>query len=458
MALERLKKTFQNFLVSPGYTIRYFLERVLRILQLYRFASIRLANLRLAKLIDAYFSFNSWLRWCRRGIALTLPHYLEFLTKHYKAFIVLDHRLMKFFGRRAGLFAPLILKTLQKAQLKLEIFSFEQLRDMQFTYLNDGKTEAQISWVVHNRCNFKCSYCASEIRQREGDVPFDLPNMRQKFRQLAHHYHQVGMESVQVVLTGGEPTIWTPLREACQIMREEFEPYFSVNIALNTNLSRSLGWWKENFDLFDYIIASYHAQNADQDHFMEVCHFLQTRKPFSVSIMVQEDYIDRIMDLTAKMEQLKYYRYEFLPLLDVLSAEGKYIHYGRKAEALLKNRKTFSSSYFPPHIFKNGISANWIQDAMGIPYSFTSNHLFVTKANAFKGWNCFLPGSVFINGDGNVYHASCNALGSIGNFFKKEPLKLITEAIVCPHSYCLCGTDILIPKAKGNDPMPRVVL
>lgn len=446
--MSRFKKTLENFLASPGYTLRYFIERILRPLQLYRFATIRLLNLRMAKWIDAYFSFYSWLKWWRGLISLTLPHYLEFLTKHHKAFIVLDHRLMKFFGRKGGLFAPLILKTLQKAKLSLEIFSFDQLRDIQFQSINEGKTEGQLSWVVHNRCNFKCTYCISEIRAREGEFPYDREDMRQKFRQLAQHYKNLGLDCLQVILTGGEPTIWPPLREACLMMREEFEPYFRVNIALNTNLSRSLDWWKENFDLFDYIIASYHAKSADQDRFVEICQYLQTRKPFSVSIMVIEDCIDQINELTAKIEKLKHYRYEFLPLLDELNASGKYIHYGPRAEALLKNRKTFAASYFPPHIFKNGISGNWIKDAMGIPYDFTSNHLYVTQTNHFQGWNCHLPSSVFINGDGLVYHASCHSLPSIGNIFSKEPLDLISENIVCPQKFCLCGTDILIPKSK----------
>ena len=441
MLLYKIKKTFINFINSPGWTLHFFVMKFINATGLNRSQRINSFFSRLAQLFDRGV-YQKWI----------IPKILRFLARNHKRFIFFDHFLKRYFFINKSPLTPLINKLLQKSYLELDYFTPEQFPLLDFVEVNAGKKELQISWAVHNKCNFYCSYCNSSIRDRAGEFTFNANSIRKKFHTLSNYYKRMGIETVEIILTGGEPTIWAPLKEACEIMREEFGRNFSsVNIIINTNLSRDITWWRENYSLFNFIIASFHPRSADTQNFIDILKYLDDKIAFSVNVMVLESEIDKILDLTKKIRELPYYHYQYLPLLDIVSSEGRYLEYGERAKKLYEEGDLFAASHFPVSIFKNGISTNFIKDSIGIRYQFTANHMFANKLNKFKGWHCSVGQSIFINGDGYMHHASCNAIPPIGNIFDDNSLLFEKYSIQCPFDYCLCGTDILIPKTKLSD-------
>lgn len=441
MLFYKIKKTLINFINSPGWTLHFFIMKFINATGLNRFKRLNSFFSRLAQIFDRGFH-QKWI----------MPKVLRFLAQNHKRFIFFDHFLKRYFFIKRSPLSPFINKLLQKSYLELDYFTPEQFAFLDFVEVNPKKKELNISWAVHNKCNYYCSYCNSAIRDRAGEFPFNAVNTRNKFRVLSNHYKRMGIETIEIILTGGEPTIWLPLKEACEIMREEFGKNFSsVNIIVNTNLSRDIQWWKEHYSLFNFVIASFHPRSANIDNFIEALKFLDDKIAFSVNVMMMESEIEKTLELTKKIRELPYYHYQYLPLLDVLSSEGKYLEYGVRAKKLYEEGDLFAASHFPVSIFKNGISTNFIKDSIGIRYQFTANHMFANKLNRFKGWHCSIAQSIFINGDGLIHHASCNAIPPIGNIFDDKSLLFEKYSITCPFEYCLCGTDILIPKTKLPD-------
>jgi hypothetical protein len=79
--------------------------------------------------------------------------------------------------------------------------------------------------------------------------------------------------------------------------------------------------------------------------------------------------------------------------------------------------------------------------------STNSNEIIVNRKNYFMNWNCDVGDSIFINPMGEVSHASCGQLNSIGHIIN-DVSGVGPQTIICKKEHCHCGTDIIIPKRK----------
>ena len=80
------------------------------------------------------------------------------------------------------------------------------------------------------------------------------------------HYQYNDYKSFKIFYSGGEPTYWENLIP----LTEHLKDYLGENltVAVNTNLSRPLKYWQDNYMLFDDIVASFHIEFCKKQRYI----------------------------------------------------------------------------------------------------------------------------------------------------------------------------------------------
>ena len=76
-----------------------------------------------------------------------------------------------------------------------------------------------------------------------------------------------------------------------------------------------------------------------------------------------------------------------------------------------------------------------------------SNEIILERQNFFKGWECSIGDSIWIDQIGQVSMGTCGQIKVLGNILW-DALEIGPKKIICKKDHCHCGTDILIPKKK----------
>ena len=94
-----------------------------------------------------------------------------------------------------------------------------------------------------------------------------------------------------------------------------------------------------------------------------------------------------------------------------------------------------------------------VYDAAGNWKDFGTDEFIGQKLNYLKGWSCSMGvENLFINSDGDIYGASCEQGGKLGNVFTE--FKLAKEWPLCYKDICSCGADLFIPKVQNAKYVP----
>ncbi|MFZ3230695.1 MAG: radical SAM protein [Pseudobdellovibrio sp.] len=81
---------------------------------------------------------------------------------------------------------------------------------------------------------------------------------------------------------------------------------------------------------------------------------------------------------------------------------------------------------------------------------YSTDDLVSKKLNFFEGWSCGLGTmSLFVDMDGNIFGASCQVGGKLGNIY--EDFEIPKKWLICNRQLCSCGADLFIPKAKTEE-------
>ena len=176
-----------------------------------------------------------------------------------------------------------------------------------------------ITWQVNNFCNYRCSYCNegnwSGKYKNDGDVAPLLANLDK----LINYYQEQGYVNFKVFFSGGEPTLWKNITPVMEFFKQRLDK--NVTLGINTNLSRKISWWEENWFHIDDVVASYHPEFANKENYFEIAEFLQARINYlCLRMMVVEEKFDELLSIGDEVRaRLKNYNLEFVPLLKEMS-------------------------------------------------------------------------------------------------------------------------------------------
>lgn len=301
-----------------------------------------------------------------------------------------------------------------------------------------------VTWQVNNYCNFRCSYCNpgnwGGTDTNDGNLDIYLANLGV----IIDRYKSSGYKHFKFFFSGGEPTAWRNFIPLCEWLRKELP---DCTLAVNTNLSRPLNWWKKHYHLFDDIVASFHVEFSDKEKYEENNIFLCDKVNYLSTKMLMHE--ERFWEVVEYGEHLKTvmpnYFIEWTPLFDEMSVDAGPWKYTDPEKVKFINEHGNETKFTlpKPHKETTCVSYSKFEDGMSTPTN--SNDVIVNNQNFFKGWQCNVGDAIFINPVGDVSLASCGQGGYMGHILK-DITKVGPKQITCGKSHCHCGTDIIIPK------------
>jgi len=303
-----------------------------------------------------------------------------------------------------------------------------------------------LTWQVNNFCNYRCSYCNEGnwkgSHRNEGNLDVYINNLKI----IIQRYQTEGYKHFKFFFSGGEPTAWKNLIPICEWLREQLP---NCTLAVNTNLSRPLAWWKKNYKLFDDIVASFHIEFANKEVYEENSIFLCDKVNYLATKMLMHD--DRFWEVVDYGNHLKSvmpnYFIEWTPLFDEMSVNTGPWKYKDTEKEKFINEHNVETHFSLPKPAKENFAVSFNKYDNGDITSTNSNDVIVNNQNFFKEWECNVGDSIFINPIGFVSLASCGQVNSIGHIL--EDIDAVgPKKIICKKDHCHCGTDIIIPKIK----------
>lgn len=117
----------------------------------------------------------------------------------------------------------------------------------------------RIEWNLGKRCNYDCSYCGSDIHDRESPH-LNLDIIEKTVQQIASVAKSQGKEC-RISLTGGEPFAHPKIIDLLKIIKDN-----GINkISVTTNGSVPLAKYEASLPYINYYIFSYHFEFAYHD-------------------------------------------------------------------------------------------------------------------------------------------------------------------------------------------------
>lgn len=299
----------------------------------------------------------------------------------------------------------------------------------------------QLNWMLHDRCTYKCSYCAPSNYAGLDDW-LDLEKVinfcNQTELQVKNLYPDLKM---QVIFSGGEPTVWKDFKK---LVQQLYKNEWSLHLV--TNASRSLSWWKDVDVVWDYLGLSLHSEFVDIDSFIEKCYVLQSKTNLlciRVMLHPEERLFYKSIAYAIKIQ-------EKIPLAVIQWVPISYNFGGIDIDLpsyteqqttiikdLIKKQKKHKN-----HNYK---LVTWNTSGTDI---VNGNHLIAAGLNNFKGWSCNSGiDGIFIDSRGKIYRGTCLEGGSIGTILDSKIL-LYDKPIVCQKNSCTCVADVLYSKKK----------
>ena len=312
------------------------------------------------------------------------------------------------------------------------------------------KKYASITWQVNDVCNYACSYCnPGNYSSKHKNIKTEL--YIENIKRMIEHFRNEGYEAFRFFFSGGEPSIWPSLIPILKDIRKNIP---GALVAINTNLSRSIEWWEENYTLFNDIVASYHVEFTDKEAFLTNMLFLQDKMDYLVCRMLMHDErFQEVIDYTNLLKsKLNNYIIEYAPLLEMMTAHSKMYEYREEWKREFLRTHTYDSQQRlkKKPIFRVTHPA-YSEDvyADGSTGAHNSNRIVAEGKNNFRDWKCWINDSIHITPSGEIRVASCDMGGVIGNM-NLRGMRFVSGPVICKQERCNCGTDIGIRKCHPD--------
>lgn len=156
-----------------------------------------------------------------------------------------------------------------------------------------------IHWDVTRNCNFKCEYCCTHDNTEPSLRSDKIKHIIRFFDFIKTNYKK----DLVISLFGGEPTLHPHFYWIVGKLGNYEE------IQLQTNLSRSLNWWKNLSDIRNdmIIIPSYHHNKISEKNFIEKIYFLKDNfKYVKIKVMWESKYKDEILKIYHTLKGLDF--------------------------------------------------------------------------------------------------------------------------------------------------------
>jgi len=297
---------------------------------------------------------------------------------------------------------------------------------------NENLDCALVTLFTHNYCNFSCSYCSPIHHSNSHRWPDDFSPYIQFLNRVRKQSKKIYVEFM-----GGEPTLWPKFGDFVSAISDQ-----DTYIEFSTNASRSLRYWDSFKAGSMYVMLSWHHEQCDDDHFVEVANMLQHKVSCGVALMVVPENFERAQRLAARLEGLSI---EILPRFvraDIDSTE--FLEYTPKQREWITNYRYLKMK---PHGLDWQLPINLHLDGERMRFPAILN----AGLHSFKGMNCLAGVKRFyVDMTGDIYRCSRRVGHVVGNIF--ETYELPQQGVICDQDLCPCKWDALVEKRRINAP------
>lgn len=305
-----------------------------------------------------------------------------------------------------------------------------------FSVSNGDPLVTEIEWLPHNKCNFKCSYCHSDLHNGSSLFP-NLNNALDFFNFLNK---EINTNRKLLSISGGEPTLWPKLSNFINLLDQSYQ------VSIVTNGSRSIRWWTKFISETPKIVGitiSVHFEFANLSHLLNVIEIVSNVCDVTVLILYKTSYRNLIRTFVLDLVQ-KNYKINIL-INPIRNINGESVEY------------TDDDKLFIKEFYYNKLESK--HDPFWDVYidceKQNNNHvkyLIADKLTKFKGWHCSIgKNRLCVWHDGSIYPGNCSTAKNnyLGNINDIENIKKI-NGLICENEYCGCLPDVKVPKRKLN--------
>jgi uncharacterized radical SAM superfamily Fe-S cluster-containing enzyme len=297
-----------------------------------------------------------------------------------------------------------------------------------------------VNWNLGNMCNFKCSYCPSILN--DGSFGWnDYDTIVSFINAVVEHYHP---RKVYFEFTGGEVTLWKDFIKCVEYIKS-----IGHDVGFISNGSRTLRWWEQNKEKFDHVCLSFHPEEGNADHFIEVVKIMsqQCRTHCNIMMHYNKSIWPKCVTVANEIIKIKNISLALQPLI-VDFGENLY-SYSDEELAYINNQWTLLGSRIKhDKTWKMYRGSMDMHDTINDLKQNSSAHRFINdKTNNWKGWDCWAGiEQIVVDFDGSIFRGWCRVGGTIGNMKTPEKINWPIDPIRCNKSMCHCNFDIMCKK------------
>lgn len=312
-----------------------------------------------------------------------------------------------------------------------------------------------VEWKIHNVCNFDCSFCGDENK-----IGTERWHTLDKYKEVSKKLMVQAEKENKFIwfqITGGEPTLYPKLPELIAFIKEN-----GHKVAMISNGSRTLRWWKElaATNTLDILFLTHHTeQDKDEQHTIDVANvFHDTPTDVRIQVTAPLALLEEgnrrhqlFLENTGAISSLKaifyYTNGSFSPrelakytpeqtqlLLENISKQGKL-------------RSTKKLSHMPMNaMYGTKMNVQFDDDSLK---TISVYELVEYKMNSFRGWQCSIGRDLITIQHELIYRGVCRVGGIIGNI-NDEDFGFVNDDVTCTSQLCTCLMDLQEPRFKSQ--------
>ena len=304
----------------------------------------------------------------------------------------------------------------------------------------------QLTWVINNICNNKCSYCVPDLNAGIGHH-YSWENAKKFLENLLERYPKIHCS-----VSGGEPSLSPFLPELAYMFNSS-----GNSMGFTSNAFQPTEYWEKISKDVYYICFSYHAEFPARN-FREKVIAASLNTFVTVRVMMLPSKWDHCMEVFNSLKDITTIFLEPVRILD-WSGENREAHvYTEEQLDWFKTEEAIEPSKRSMfHLLEIKKPVNMgsrfeLYDGSIIPDSVVPPVQFINQGMTnFEGYTCEIGlKSLFVHYDGRIQLGNCQVGGFIGEIEDMDNIKWPTEPVICNKTICHCATDVSVNKWAPN--------
>ena len=303
-----------------------------------------------------------------------------------------------------------------------------------------------VNWCLGNTCNFNCTYCPSVLHDGSNPWP-DLEKLKSFINRIID---QKQGKKVCFEFTGGEVTVYKHFVELCEHIRSR-----GAAVALISNGSRTARWWTTFADKANHVCLSFHAEEGNPAHFVEIVNIASQNIKTHVNVMMHPDHWDKCIEVADKVSSIPNITLALQPLIVDFGEE--LFHYEPEQQEIFEKQWELYQKRIPRTNDNKDFLGFSVRGVMretetGRMGEMVQPHILISeKANNWMGWSCAAGvEQIIVDMDGTVWRGWCRQGGRIGHINDAD-FTVPTEWVTCNKGFCHCNFDIMCTKVEMEE-------